>query len=59
MKISWIADFDEDADVLYLTAEKKAAIAYEIADEVFVRITESGEIVGITIINLKSRIQKK
>jgi len=58
MKTSWVADFDEDADVLYLINEQQAAIAHEIADRVFVRVAKSGEIVGITIIDLKERLHE-
>lgn len=58
MKTSWVADFDEDADVLYLTNEQQSAIAHEIADRVFVRVAKSGEIVGITIIDLKERLHE-
>lgn len=58
IKTEWAVNFDEEADVLYLTAKKQAAIAHEISDGIFVRVAESGEMVGVTITDLRERLRE-
>jgi len=56
--IAW--DYDEEADVLYISfGDPRPAIAIDI-DGVLVRYTEgTGEIVGVTIIGVGDMLKKK
>jgi uncharacterized protein YuzE len=56
--IDW--DYDEDADVLYLSiGEPKPAIGIDIGDGLVLRYDESQhEVVGLTVIGLQTRLQK-
>ena len=49
--------YDHEADVLYLSVgEPRRAISREIGDDVLLRIdSETGAIVGLTILNLSTR----
>lgn len=49
--------YDREADVLYLTVgEPRPAISREIGDDVLLRVdAETGEVVGMTILNLSTR----
>ena len=49
--------YDQQSDVLYLSVSTpRPAISREIGDDVLLRIdTETGEIVGLTILNLSTR----
>ncbi|MBN1963236.1 MAG: DUF2283 domain-containing protein [Anaerolineae bacterium] len=49
--------YDQRSDVLYLSAgEPRAAISREVSDDILLRIDpETGEIVGMTILNLAAR----
>lgn len=57
--VSW--DYDEEADVLYLSVGKpRAAIGIDAGDGVVVRYDETAnEVVGLTVIGLKSRLLKE
>ena len=49
--------YDAQADVLYVSiGQPRAAISQEIGDDVLLRVDpESGEVVGLTILNLSTR----
>lgn len=49
--------YDHEADVLYIsTGEPRRAISREMGDDVLVRIDpDTGQIVGLTILNLSTR----
>lgn len=49
--------YDRDSDVLYLSVgAPRAAISREIGDDVLLRVdAETGEVVGLTILNLSTR----
>ncbi len=49
--------YDQNVDVLYLSmGEPRHAISREIGDDLLLRVdAETGEIVGLTILNLSSR----
>lgn len=57
-KVDW--DYDEDADVLYLSIGKpQPALGLDIGDGIVLRYDENRkELVGITVIGLKSRLLK-
>jgi len=50
-------EYDQDTDVLYLSVgEPRRAISREVGDDVLLRLDpETGEIVGLTILNLSTR----
>jgi uncharacterized protein YuzE len=54
--ITW--DYDEDADVLYLSVgEPRPAVGIDIGEGVIVRYDEGRrEVVGLTLIGLRSRL---
>jgi uncharacterized protein YuzE len=54
--ITW--DYDEDADVLYLSVgEPRPAVGMDIGEGVIVRYDEGRqEVVGLTLIGLRSRV---
>jgi uncharacterized protein YuzE len=54
--ITW--DYDEDADVLYLSVdEPRPAVGMDIGEGVIVRYDEGRrEVVGLTLIGLRSRL---
>ena len=54
--LNW--DYDEDADVLYISIGKpQKAIGIDIGEGVIIRYKEdSGEVVGLTIIGVKERL---
>ena len=54
--ITW--DYDEDADVLYLSVgEPRPAVGMDIGEGVIVRYDEARqEVVGLTLIGLRSRL---
>ena len=54
--IAW--DYDEDADVLYLSVgEPRPAVGMDIGEGVIVRYDEARqEVVGLTLIGLRSRL---
>ncbi|MBI2322700.1 MAG: DUF2283 domain-containing protein [Chloroflexi bacterium] len=56
--ITW--DYDEDADVLYLSiGEPRPAVGLDIGDGVVVRYDEAqGEVVGLTLLGLRARLLK-
>ena len=56
--INW--DYDEDADVLYLSiGEPRPAIGIDIEDGLVLRSDEGQrEVVGLTVIGLQTRLQK-
>lgn len=56
--INW--DYDEDADVLYLSiGEPRPAIGIDIGDGLVLRYDEGQrEVVGLTVIGLQTRLQK-
>lgn len=58
-KLDW--DYDEDADVLYISVgEPKPAVGVDIGEGVIVRWDEKKkEVVGLTIIGLKTRITER
>jgi uncharacterized protein YuzE len=58
-EVSW--DYDEEADVLYLSAgEPRPAIGVDIGEGVVARYDEvSREVVGVTLIGLRSRLLKE
>ena len=49
--------YDTEGDVLYLSiGEPRPAVSEELGDDVLLRVdTETGEIVGLTVLNLSSR----
>jgi uncharacterized protein YuzE len=51
-------DYDEDADVLYISIGKpKKAIGIDIGEGAVVRyVEETGEVVGLTFIGVKERL---
>jgi uncharacterized protein YuzE len=51
--------YDREADVLYLSVgEPRKAISREIGDDVLLRLDpDTGEVVGMTILNLSTREQ--
>lgn len=56
--ITW--DYDEDADVLYLSiGEPQPAVGVDIGEGLIVRYDESRkEVVGLTLIGLRARLLK-
>ena len=56
--ITW--DYDEDADVLYLSlGEPQPAAGVDIGDGVIVRYDETRqEVVGLTVLGLRARLLK-
>lgn len=54
--ISW--DYDEDADVLYLSVgEPRAAVGIDIGEGVVLRYDESRrEVAGLTVIGIRERL---
>ncbi|MGH8064122.1 MAG: DUF2283 domain-containing protein [Candidatus Entotheonellia bacterium] len=56
--ITW--DYDEDADVLYLSiGEPQPAVGLDIGDGVIVRYDEvRKEVIGLTLIGLRARLLK-
>jgi uncharacterized protein YuzE len=56
--INW--DYDEDADVLYLSVgEPRPAVGIDIGDGLVLRYDEDHrEVVGLTVIGLQARLQK-
>lgn len=56
--IDW--DYDQEADVLYLSIGKpQPAVSVDIGDGLIARYSESQqEIVGLTVIGLRTRLQK-
>jgi len=57
-KITW--DYDEDADVLYLSIGKpRQAVGVDIGEGVVLRYDEAQkEVVGLTLIGLRERLLK-
>ncbi len=57
-KIDW--DYDEDADVLYLSIGKpQPAVGLDIGDGIVLRYDENRkELVGLTVIGLRTRLLK-
>jgi len=57
-KIDW--DYDEDADVLYLSIGKpQPAVGLDIGEGIVLRYDEDRkELVGLTVIGLRSRLLK-
>lgn len=55
-QVSW--DYDEEADVLYLSAgEPRPAIGVDIGEGVVARYDEKNkEVVGVTLIGLRARL---
>lgn len=53
-------DYDEEADVLYLSVgEPRPAIGIDIGDGVVLRYDEeTREVVGLTVIGLRSKLEK-
>lgn len=51
-------DYDEDADVLYMSfGEPRAAVGIDIGEGVVVRYSEEGkEVVGLTVLGLRARV---
>ena len=49
--------YDAEGDVLYLSiGEPRAAVSQEIGNDVLLRVDpETGEVVGLTVLNLSSR----
>ena len=49
--------YDRDSDVLYLSiGEPRPAVSQEVGDDVLLRVdADTGEIVGLTILNLSTR----
>lgn len=50
-------DYDKEADVLYVTlGNPRRAISRDVGDDVLLRLDpETGEVVGMTLLNLSSR----
>ncbi len=57
-EISW--DYDEEADVLYLSVGKpQPALGVDIGEGVVLRYDEEhGEVVGLTLVGLRERLLK-
>ena len=57
--ITW--DYDEDADVLYLSlGEPQPAVGVDIGEGVIVRYDEAcQEVVGLTVLGLRTRLRKR
>jgi uncharacterized protein YuzE len=54
-QLDW--DYDEEADVLYISAGKpRPALGVDIGDGIIVRWDEQREVVGLTIIGLRARL---
>ena len=53
-------DYDQDADVLYISAGKpQAAVGVDLGDGLVLRYSEDkSAIVGLTVIGLKSRLEQ-
>lgn len=49
--------YDQEADVLYVSiGDPRPAISRELGDDVLLRVdSETGEVVGLTVLNLSSR----
>ena len=49
--------YDQEADVLYVSiGDPRPAISRELGDDVLLRVDpETGEVVGLTVLNLSSR----
>ncbi len=49
--------YDREADVLYLSVgEPRAAVSREVGDDILLRLDpETGEVIGLTILNLSTR----
>ncbi len=49
--------YDQEADVLYLSVgDPRPAISREIGDDVLLRVdAETGQVVGLTVLNLSTR----
>lgn len=58
-KITW--DYDEDADVLYLSVgEPHLALGVDIGEGVILRYDENRkEVVGLTLIGMRERLMKR
>jgi uncharacterized protein YuzE len=58
-EVNW--DYDEEADVLYLSAgEPRPAVGVDIGDGVVARYNEeSREVVGVTLLGLRSKLLKE
>lgn len=54
-------DYDEDADVLYLSVgEPRSAIGIDVGDGLVVRYDEANrEVVGLTVIGLRERLRRE
>lgn len=54
--LNW--DYDEDADVLYISiGEPRKALGADIGEGVIVRyIEKTGEVVGLTLLGMKERL---
>ncbi len=50
--------YDKDSDILEITFENKKGYAKDIGDDVWIRVDEKDNPVGITIIGFKKRPQK-
>jgi len=57
-ELTW--DYDGEADVLYISLGKpREAVGIDIGDGVIVRYDEAkGEVVGITILGLRDRLER-
>ena len=57
-EVTW--DYDEDADVLYLSiGEPRPAVGVDIGEGVVLRYDEArGEVVGLTLLGLRARLLK-
>jgi len=57
-EITW--DYDEEADVLYISiGEPRPALGVDIGEGVVLRYDEANkEVVGLTLIGLRERLQK-
>ena len=54
-KINW--DYDEDADVLYLSIDEPRPALCDVGDGVILRYDEANkELVGLTLIGLRARL---
>jgi len=58
-KVKW--DYDEEADVLYLSVgEPRPAAGIDIGEGIVLRYDEAAkEVVGLTLIGLRARLQKE
>lgn len=58
-KVKW--DYDEEADVLYLSVgEPRPAAGVDIGEGIVLRYDEAAkEVVGLTLIGLRARLQKE